>query len=108
MAVAAGVAADHCAGDPVSRPFLIVALAGDDLLAIAAVSSAAADEWTITLADGDQLHIAGEANVHALLGRLNTNGHVRPNPDGYERDDPETGAPLPPGVYGYQMGRRTV
>ncbi len=46
--------------------------------------------------------------MHALLGRLNTNSHVRPNPDGYERDDPETGAPLPPGVYGYQVGRRTV
>ena len=77
------------------KPFLIVALAGDELVATAALSSAAADVWTMTFAGGS-FPVVGEARVRQLLDRLH----------GYEREDPETGGPLPPGVEGYRLGRR--
>lgn len=90
-----------------SRPFLIVALSGDDLLATAAVSSAAANVWTVTLIGSrEQLQVTGEDNVRRLFDRLNTEGQLRPDPGKYERDDPETGAPLPPGVDGFHVGGR--
>jgi len=88
-----------------SRPFLIVALAGDDLLATAALSSVAADEWTVTLAGGCRIPVSGEARVRALLERLDARGGLRPV-HGDEREDPEPGLPLPPGIDGFGLGRR--
>ncbi len=87
-----------------SRPILIVALSGDELLATAALTSAAADEWTVALAGGDRLSVTGQANVQTLLEQLGTGD--RPGGEKYERDDPETGAPLPPGVDGFAIGGR--
>ena len=84
-------------------PFLIVAFAGDAILATAAVASAAADVWTVTLAGGDSFPVVGEERVRRLLDRLDVHGRLR---GGDDRDDPETGAPLPPGVVGYRLGRR--
>jgi len=85
------------------RPFLIVAFAGDAILATAAVASAAADVWTVTLAGGDSFPVIGEERVRRLLDRLDVHGGLRGE---YDRDDPETGVPLPPGVDGYRLGRR--
>jgi hypothetical protein len=84
-------------------PFLIVAFAGDAVLATAAVASTAADVWTITLACGDSFPVVGEDRVRRLLDRLDVHGRLC---GGDDRDDPETGAPLPPGVEGYRLGRR--
>ena len=89
-------------------PFLIVAFAGDAILATAAVASAAADVWTVTLAGGDSFPVVGEERVRRLLDRLDVHGALRGEYDRgeYDRDDPETGLPLPPGVDGYRLGRR--
>jgi hypothetical protein len=87
-----------------SRPFLIVALYGDDdMLATAALTSAAADQWTVELAGGQQLSVTGEATVRAFMEQL---GAQRPQLGGedYEREDPETAAPLPPGACGFRCG----
>jgi hypothetical protein len=64
----------------VSRPFLIADL-GDGIINTA----------------------IGTHQIHALLGQL---GELRGDREKYERDDPETGVPLPPGVDGYRLGRR--
>jgi len=90
-----------------SRPCLIVTVAGDDILATAQRTDTLRDLWLITLAGGEQIRVVGEDSMNTLLDTLSRSVAARGSGSTtkYDREDPETAEPLPEGVAGFAVGR---
>jgi hypothetical protein len=88
------------------RPGLLIAYRDEQPVGAAARIAGSDDRWMVyDSTSGGYVVIDSEDAARMFLAGLPLTGRPdRSNGRGYEREDPEVGGPLPPGVDGFAVG----